>query len=574
MLDTCTRDTIACVEQAARIVEAGGEMVRVTAPGLDDAANLACIQAEWRARGFRQPLVADIHFNPEGAMVAACHVEKVRINPGNFAEARGGRSTDDEEAYADGARGVRERLLPLIARCREHGTALRVGTNHGSLSERVTRRHGNTPGGMVEATMEYLRVCRDEGFGDVVVSLKSSDCRVMVQAVRMLVRRMEEEGMAFPLHLGVTEAGEGEDGRVRSAVGIGTLLNEGIGDTIRVSLTEAPEREIPVARELVGCCRPRFRGEAPVLEERCARPVVVADVSGAACLDGKVMRELDFVLERENDPVRGDVWGSGPRAPEMLFTGTIGPVLTGLPEGVTVVVPAGCVDVARVYRRATIPYMDVPTFKRERPGTGCLEVRLPGELDGETRALLAERPGVYLVLFPPSLDYALYRDLFETLEREGVSNRTIARVAGDSPVTVPAHVGGLFLDRLPHGIWVTCQGVAEGVELARQILQSTGTRRYKTEFVSCPGCGRTSFRLQDVAREVKGALAGFPRLKIAVMGCIVNGPGEMGDADYGYVGAGRGKVTLYKGKDVARRNVPEEEAVEALRQLITAEMKM
>jgi (E)-4-hydroxy-3-methylbut-2-enyl-diphosphate synthase len=268
MLDASTMDTEACVAQAARVVEAGGELVRLAVPGVREAVNLGTIREAWRGLGYRVPLSADVHFSPEVAMVAARSADKVRVNPGNFP----GGNDEDFEA---GARRAREGFSRFLSCCRERGVAVRVGTNHGSLSGRITRRFGNTPEGMVEATMEFLRACAEEGFGEVVVSLKSSDCRVMVEAVRLLARRMEGEGMAFPLHLGVTEAGEGEDGRARSAVGIGTLLNEGLGDTIRVSLTEPPEREVAVARELIGCCRPLFRRDRRVLSPRCARPLVV-----------------------------------------------------------------------------------------------------------------------------------------------------------------------------------------------------------------------------------------------------------------------------------------------------------
>ncbi|MDR1274110.1 MAG: (E)-4-hydroxy-3-methylbut-2-enyl-diphosphate synthase, partial [Odoribacteraceae bacterium] len=554
MLNTNTMDTGACVEQAARIVEAGGELVRITAPGVREAENLKQIRAAWRERGYRQPLSADIHFSPEAAMVAARYVEKVRINPGNFADKRGAATalTYTGEQYAAGVQQLREKMTRFLACCREHHTAVRVGTNHGSLSDRVMSRYGNTPEGMVEATLEYLRVCRDEAFPDVVVSLKSSDCRVMVDAVRLLVRRMEEEGMAYPLHLGVTEAGEGEDGRVRSAIGIGTLLNEGIGDTIRVSLTEEPEREIPVARELIKWCRPLYRRDRPALPPRCSRPVIVADVSNAACLDERVMAGLDFVIDKVNDPVRGDLLKAGIQAPEMVYAEALGPELTKLPAGVTVIVPLDSLDVAHVYNRSAIPYMDATRFKQERAPAGCVELRVPSDLDEETRALLAALPEVLVVLYPPSPDYALYREMLEWLAHRGVENKIIVRVETREAdpevlnVAIPSRVGGLFLDRLAHGIWITCRmpDAFLGLTLSRDILQSTGTRRYKTEFISCPGCGRTLFNLQDAVRAVKRALACFPRLKIAVMGCIVNGPGEMGDADYGYVGAGHGKVTL------------------------------
>jgi (E)-4-hydroxy-3-methylbut-2-enyl-diphosphate synthase len=306
----------------------------------------------------------------------------------------------------------------------------------------------------------------------------------------------------------------------------------------------------------------------------------VADVSGAACLDERVMAGLDFLLDTANDPVRGDLLKAGPRAPEMIYTEVLGPELTKLPAGVTVIVPCDSLDVARLYNRSAIPYMTVSAFKQDRPPVACVALREPSDLDGETRALLSALPGALVVLAPPSPDYARYRELLELLDSQGVTNQIIARVETSESdpavltVAIPSLLGGLFLDRLAHGLWITCRGANAfaGLTLGRDILQSAGARRYKTEFISCPGCGRAQFDLQGAARAVKSALSCFPRLKIAVMGCIVNGPGEMGDADYGYVGAGRGKVTLYKGGEVARRDLPEAEAVEALKQLITKDL--
>jgi (E)-4-hydroxy-3-methylbut-2-enyl-diphosphate synthase len=575
MLDTSATDAVACAGQAARVADAGGELARVAVRGVKEAENLRHVKALLEERGYRLPLVADVHFSPAAAMEAARHVEKVRVNPGNFAEKPGGSASGvyTDEEYAAGLEHARERLRRFIACCEKYRVAARVGTNHGSLSPRVTSRHGNTPAGMVEATMEYLQVFREANFFNVVVSLKSSDCRVMVNAVRLLVKRMEEEGMDFPLHLGVTEAGEGEDGRARSAVGIGTLLNEGIGDTIRVSLTEAPEREIPVARALIAWCRPCYRVNPPTLPERCSRPFIVADCQGE-----REMAALDF-----DGPGDDGRWKTGERSPEMIHAATPGPWLGRVPGEVTVIVPVERLEAARAYHRGAIPCMDVARFKRENDAReGCVEVNDPLELDGEMPGLLAARPGMMVVMNPPSLDYGLYREMIEKMERAGVTNRVITRaVTGGRDrealhVLIPSRVGGLFLDRLSHGLWISCReetSASTGLKLSRDILQVAGTRRYKTEFISCPGCGRTLFHLQNAVREVKRELSCFPRLKIAVMGCIVNGPGEMGDADYGYVGAGRGKVTLYKGKDVAWANVPEEMAARVLKELIMQEME-
>ena len=583
MLNTDTMDTEACVEQAIRIIEAGGELVRVTAPGVKEAQNLKNIREELRRRGYTTPLSADIHFNPAAAIEAACHVEKVRINPGNFADKRATfkeLSYTDEE-YAGELRALREKFKAFLDVCRAHGTAVRVGTNHGSLSDRIMSRYGNTPEGMVEATMEYLRVCRDEAFDDVVISLKSSDCRVMVEAVRLLARRMEEEGMRYPLHLGVTEAGEGEDGRVRSAVGIGTLLNEGLGDTIRVSLTEEPEREIPVARELVACCEPCYRENPPVLEGRWSRPVIVADISSRDCVDEDVTAALDFHVAAEDDPVRGDLLEAGPSAPEMIYTEALGPELTKLPETVWVVVPYGNVDLANVYNRRAVALVPSAEYLRLRePLTGdwhLVEVRGMDEWTPALVERLRRDGNAALVLNPVRPVYMAYRQLLEAVAAAALPVRVILRaeaggLRGESlSLRLASQLGGLFVDRLGYGIWLSVddrEDVAVGLRLSRDILQAAGVRRYKTEFVSCPGCGRTLYDLQSSVARVKEAFGHLRRLKIAVMGCVVNGPGEMGDADYGYVGAGNGKVNLFRGRRMVRVGVPEGEAIEALRRLI------
>ena len=583
MLNTDTMDPKACVEQVIRIIKEGGELVRITAPGVREAANLKNIHEELHRRGYVTPLSADIHFNPAAAVEAARHVEKVRINPGNFVDKRATfkelNYTDEE--YAEELRVLREKFTAFLDVCREYGTAVRVGTNHGSLSDRIMSRYGDTPAGMVEATMEYLRVCRDEAFDDVVISLKSSDCRVMVDAVRLLVRQMEQEGMRYPLHLGVTEAGEGEDGRIRSAVGIGTLLNEGLGDTIRVSLTEAPEREIPVAKELLACCEPNYRENSPVLDERWSRPVIVADISGVACVDERVTTALGFHLAVENDPVYGGLLEAGPSAPEMVYTEALGPELTKLPESVTIIVPCENIDLAHVYNRravALIPSMAYLRLRENLEGNAIfVEVR---EMEEWSPALVEKLRGdkkAVVVLNPQRPVYMAYRQLLEAIAAAGLSVRVILRatVAGLQEerlgLYVASQLGGLFLDRLGHGIWLSVEDsedMAYGLRLSRDILQAAGVRRYKTEFISCPGCGRTLYNLQESVARVKEAFGHLSKLKIAVMGCVVNGPGEMGDADYGYVGAGNGKVNLYRGRQLVCVGVPEEKAVDALRQLI------
>lgn len=432
MTTTPTDDTEACVAQARRIIAAGGEYVRFTTQGVREAENLKNIKAALLAEGITTPLVADVHFNPHVADVAALYVEKVRINPGNYVDtARTFRQlTYTDQEYAAEVQKIRDRLVPFLNICREHGTAIRLGVNHGSLSDRIMSRYGDTPEGMVESCMEFLRVCVDEQFTDVVISIKASNTVVMVQTVRLLVHKMDQEGMAFPIHLGVTEAGEGEDGRIRSAVGIGALLGEGIGDTIRVSLSEDPEAEIPVARKLVAYA------------EESAR---VRTLAREACLEGVLT--LDY---EEND---------------------------------------------------------------------LENLQLKAAMDA----------GALLI--------------------DGVAHDLVIHNVGDSISEFQLR------------------------DTAEAILQAARVKFSKNDYISCPGCGRTLYNLQETIARIKAATVHLKGLKIAIMGCIVNGPGEMADADYGYVGAARGKVSLYRRKECVEKNIPEEDAVEKLLALIEKDNK-
>ncbi len=428
MTTTATMDTQGCIEQAIRIIEAGGELVRMTTQGTREAENMRLIREGLTARGYETPLVADVHFNPAVADVAARYVEKVRINPGNYVDpARTFKHleyTDDE--YAQEIQRIRDRFIPFLNICREHGTAIRIGVNHGSLSDRIMSRYGNTPAGMVESCMEFLRICVEQQFMNVVISIKASNTVVMIETVRLLVKEMDREGMAFPIHLGVTEAGEGEDGRIKSAIGIGALLAEGIGDTIRVSLSEAPEREIPVARKLV---------------DYAAKS---AEVRASAKIENGVLY-LDY-----NDSLLEDF-------------------------------------------------------------------QLHAAMDAG--ALLIDGKAKELKLSDPNIPAEQIRSTEDA------------------------------------------------------ILQGARIRFSKPEYISCPGCGRTLYNLEDTIARIKAATGHLKGVKIAIMGCIVNGPGEMADADFGYVGAGRGKISLYKGKECIEKNIPEENAVDRLLKFIEETMK-
>lgn len=478
MTSTSTMDTEGSVAQAKRIADAGGEIVRLTAQGVREAENLGKIRATLREDGYDVPLVADIHFNPRAALAAASQVEKVRINPGNFVDpGRVFKKIDytDEEYAAETAK-IEEGLLPLLEICREHGTALRIGVNHGSLSDRIMSRYGDTPAGMVESALEFLRVCLKHDFRDVAISIKASNVVVMTETVRRLVAAMDAEDMHFPLHLGVTEAGDGEDGRIKSAVGIGSLLADGIGDTIRVSLSEEPECEIPVAR------------------------AILDHVAGMG--DG-VPTEEKFVYER-----RQSRWSD--RVPQIVGLDLSADDL----EGVRVIAASG------------------------------------PDLSKKIEAELLE--------LKDSLEPVILKADYTGLDRDSIT------------IAASVDLGRLLLKGYSDGIWIEAEG--EDREwlnnLCLNILQATRQRISKTEFISCPGCGRTLYDLQSTLRDIKAATSHLKGLKIGVMGCIVNGPGEMADADYGYVGAGIGKISLYKGKECIVKNIPAEEAIVRLVDLI------
>lgn len=525
MANTSTMDTAGSVAQTARMVAAGAEYVRFTAQGEREARNLAEIKAALRREGIDVPLVADIHFNPRAAFEAARHVEKVRINPGNFVDpARTFRKLDDsDEAFALGLRKIEEKLVPFLELCRSHGTAIRIGVNHGSLSDRIMSRYGDTPEGMVHSAMEFLRICRAHDFNDVVISVKASNVRVMIETVRRLVRAMDGEDMHYPLHLGVTEAGDGEDGRVKSAVGIGTLLAEGIGDTIRVSLSEDPEAELPVARALTDYI------------SLAADAAPIPEPAGAAA-DRGVMPE-----RRRSRVVAGI---GGERQPVVVAETSAGEYL-----------PDFMPDVALDSAETDFELMDASEIlagKLPRKESVVVLTSLHANARGEMRAALA------------------------ALDASGADNPVILRrdysgiSADEARLRAAVDLGSLIIDGYSDGIMIGGDALsrADAARTAFGILQSARLRFTHTEYISCPSCGRTMFDLQATLAAVKAATSRLKGLKIGVMGCIVNGPGEMADADYGYVGACAGHVSLYKGKECVEKNIPEAEAVEHLVDLI------
>lgn len=560
MTTTNTADVEASAKQVMRIAAAGAEMVRLTAQGRTEAERLLTIRRRIEEQECYVPLVADIHFNPQVALIAAQYVSKVRINPGNFIDKRATFQKLDytDEEYAAELERLRVQLTALIEVCKYYNTVIRIGVNHGSLSDRIMSRYGDTTDGMVESAMEFLRVCRAEGYDRVVLSMKSSNTRVMVEAYRKLVVRMDEEGMRYPLHLGVTEAGEGEDGRIRSAVGIGALLADGIGDTIRVSLTEAPENEIVPARILADY----FKG-----------------------------REIHNYIPVDDDPVPYDPYNYARRASELVHY-----------RGITI---GGAAAPIVVGDRATGADLSPEDFSLVTPqramqgrdnGLGWIACTLE-HLNCVFLEWLETHPERVLVLVSENTHWVgEIRACFVQLMRHGLRNPVImSRCYGEKSLErlqlhAAADFGALLIDGFGDGVWIVNEVFTTEYDedihgnltekerdvtpdfdltsLSFSILQAARARISKTEIISCPGCGRTLFELQGVARAVKERFGHYPGLKIAVMGCIVNGPGEMADADFGYVGSGNGLVTLYRGKEVVERNIPQEGALERLEELI------
>ena len=547
MANVSTMDTDASVVQAISMARAGAEYIRFTAQGIREARNLGVIRKRLNEQGCHTPLVADIHFNPKAADVAAEFVEKVRINPGNYVDgARTFRADYTDEDFAEGVRKIRERFVPFLRLCRAHGTAIRIGVNHGSLSDRIMSRFGDTPEGMTESCMEFLRLCREEQFDDVVISIKASNTVVMVRTVRLLVRTMDREGMHYPLHLGVTEAGNDEDGRIKSAVGIGALLTDGIGDTIRVSLSEPPEAEIPVARELIDHIN-RTRAE-----EYAPMP---ADFEGT---------ETDYFRRTR---MVGDIGGG--RQPVVLAEYTNGeePDETLRPDYLRHL-PDGTFTSTKDKRR-TVP---APHF---------VELT-PDELtDSRLEALNTDESSVIILRSVHTDSVNETRAAILRLRAAACQAPVILRRDYHEAdlnrlrIAASADLGVLLIDGIADGLLLTQGGhsTPDTDRLAFGILQATRRRMSRTEYISCPGCGRTLYDLHQTISRIKAATGHLKGVKIGIMGCIVNGPGEMADADYGYVGAGPGRVSLYRGKECVLRSIPESEAVDRLLELIASDRK-
>lgn len=588
MTTTSTLDTEGSVAQCKRIIDAGGELVRLTTQGRREAENLANISRQLHAEGYTQPLCADIHFNANVADVAACHTEKVRINPGNYVDpARTFKHLEyTDEQYAQELEKIEKRLTTFIDLCKKHHTAVRIGVNHGSLSDRIMSRYGDTPEGIVESCMEFLRIFRKHNFDDVVISIKASNTVVMVRSVRLLVAEMDREDMHYPLHLGVTEAGEGEDGRIKSAVGIGALLADGIGDTIRVSLSEEPEAEIPVAKHLVRYIR-RKQGHLLVpgvqaknfdyLRPERRKTQAVGPIGGT--------QPPVVIVSEVQGAKEGVTLGQEALRPDYIY---VGQQMPDQPvEGQRYIVDFNAfgrelqkhMDVAD-YMFPIFPYNAMPYISAV-PDTAPIFLVLPyGSCAEEYKACLKANPSVVVVV-PSQHQNRLgeQRALVHELMAEGIENPVIFAQAykhsqqekADLQLEAAADMGALMMDGLTDGLWLMNDGdiaMQDLTDTAYGILQAGRLRMVKTEYISCPGCGRTLYDLRTTIARVKEATKGMKGLKIGIMGCIVNGPGEMADADYGYVGAGVGRIALYRGKVCVERGIPEAEAVEHLLQLI------
>jgi (E)-4-hydroxy-3-methylbut-2-enyl-diphosphate synthase len=592
MTITDTMDTIATVEESIRMIDAGCELVRITAPSKKEAENLQNIKDELKKRGYTTPIVADIHFTPNAAEIAARIVEKVRINPGNYADKKKFEEIEyTDKTYNEELLRIKEKFTPLVRICKEHGTAMRIGTNHGSLSDRILSRYGDTPKGMVESAMEFLQICRDEDYHDIVLSMKASNTRVMVQAYRLLVAEMIKKGMNYPLHLGVTEAGEGEDGRIKSAVGIGTLLADGLGDTIRVSLTEAPEFELPVAKNLLShfdkiknhekikkitdnplhAFDYQKRNTNEVLNIGGKNvPIVMADF----CLKDKITPASFFALG-SNYSIPLDKWHISDMAADYVFVGN---------HDLNFEVP-GTLGVIYNYKKwqehkKGYPFLDAKQYLLSGKFSDKLNVIYVCLSDLSNELFVKLKTDTTAVLMIDTYNkngVAEQRKLFtELLNNEIKTPVIIGRAYGDVSeeqlqLSASVDLGALLLDGLGDGIFIAAEncGSDQSVNsLAFGILQATRTRISKTEYISCPSCGRTLFNLQETTAKIRKVTDHLKGIKIGIMGCIVNGPGEMADADYGYVGTGPGKITLYKEKTVVQKNIPEKESVDALISLI------
>lgn len=619
MTTTDTMNTEATVAQTIRMVEAGCEYVRITAPSINEAKNLENIKRELRKRGYNVPLIADIHFTPNAAELAARIVEKVRINPGNYVDKKKFELVEytDEEYNAELGR-IREKFVPLVRICKEYGTAMRIGTNHGSLSDRIMSRYGDTPLGMVESALEFLRICEDEGFHNIVLSMKASNPQVMVQAYRLLVNKMEAEGMNYPLHLGVTEAGGGEDGRIKSALGIGALLEDGLGDTIRVSLTEDPEFEAPVAIALAN----RYKGrenhqpikpidESPIDPFNYNKrktfevlaiggsnvPRVVADYSDRKIKSQKDLEDIGYTYDEPSDK-----WFLSDTAADLIYLGK-NLLLFDCPNGLKAIYDFEIWQkLGNIYN--SYPIFDLTNYLNAGKKSDELNfVKINSEILKDEKIKLLKNDNTAVLIVETNNLHGMAdqrRVLFELIQQDlhkpVIIKRDYDKISFENlQLYSSTDLGALLIDGLGDGVWLNVKDLtsnetesgfyvksfirkSESKEkvinrLLFNILQAARQRISKTEYIACPSCGRTLFDLQETTEMIRKRTEHLKGVKIAIMGCIVNGPGEMADADYGYVGSGVDKITLYREKNIVRRNIPTKNAVDELINLIKEDGK-
>jgi len=616
MTTTDTMDTKGTVEQTIRMIESGCEYVRITAPSLKEAQNLEVIKKELRSRGYNVPLIADIHFTPNAAELAARIVEKVRVNPGNYADRKKFENLEyTQDSYDAELNRIRQKFSPLVKICKEYGTAMRIGTNHGSLSDRIMSWYGDTPLGMVESALEFVRICEENNYQQIILSMKASNTQVMVQAYRLLIQKMEQEGMNYPLHLGVTEAGGGEDGRIKSALGIGTLLEDGLGDTIRVSLTEDPEFEAPVAVSLANRYKNRAGHKSiltieetpkdPFVYERRSTveisgigggnfPGVFADYSSRTITKPDDLNDIGYFYNSETDK-----WNMNDLAADFIYPG-INKIPFDIPNGLK---PIYNYEfwLQQKDNRNSYPLLSVEQYLNSHTLAEDLNFVI-GDINTFKSDVIEkirhDKTTVLILETNNNHGTAEQRRVFFTLIQQFIENpviikRTYKEVNLDElPLYSATDFGSLLIDGLGDGVWAEVNSISDlnnsnnGNDYIRSfvrtkeskekiinrllfgILQAARVRTSKTEYIACPSCGRTLFDLQETTEKIRKKTEHLKGVKIAIMGCIVNGPGEMADADYGYVGSGVGKITLYKGKEVIKRNIPSKNAVDDLIEII------
>ena len=586
-----TMNTSATVDESIRMIDAGCKLVRITAPSKKDAENLANIKNELRLKGYKTPLVADIHYTPNAAEIAAKIVEKVRINPGNYADKKKFEEIDyTDESYNNELLRIEEKFTPLVQICKQNNTSMRIGTNHGSLSDRILSRYGDTPKGMVESALEFIRICRKHDYHNIVISMKASNTRVMVHAYRLLVNEMIKEGMKYPLHLGVTEAGEGEDGRIKSAVGIGTLLSEGIGDTIRVSLTEAPEYEMPVAQKILDHFK-NIHNHKKIAETKQHQidyfqyekrktfqienignknvPIVISDLSNR-----KKITQASFFSLGYRYSVPLDKWHISEMASDFIYIGE-NEINFEIPGTLRIISNYS----SWIKHKKGFPIFNLKEYEKIKDFSETLNFLkiYDHEITPSLIDILKNNKSLVIFLESENINcIAAMRKFFFELMEEKIENPIIIsrkyEFNDDEQLQISASIdiGSLLIDGLGDGICISSNNCSNKMlnSISFGILQASRTRISKTEYISCPSCGRTLFDLQETTAKIRKVTDHLKGVKIGIMGCIVNGPGEMADADYGYVGTGPGKITLYKEKTVVKKNVPESEAVDALIDLI------